>query len=120
MPSSVLLAIMVGSGVLALLPALVRKYDAAVRGQVELRASSMRVLRRRRGQRTVPGATPRQLPSAVTGAVWTTVPVDAGVSAQARARAGLVREALADRDATRVRVGRVAVGAAGNAPVSAV
>ncbi len=120
MPSSVLLAIMVGSGVLALLPALVRKYDAAVRGQVELRASSMRVLRRRRRQRTVPGAAPRQLPSAVTGAVRTTVAVDAGVSAQAAARAALVREALADRDATRVRVSRVAVGAAGNAPVSAV
>lgn len=67
MPSSVLLAILVGAGVLALMPALVRRYDSAVRGQAELRTSSMRVLLRRRRRRTVPGSMPINPPSALFG-----------------------------------------------------
>ena len=63
MPSSVLLAILVGAGVLALMPALVRRYDAVVRGQAELHTSSMRVLLRRRRRRTVPGSAPINPPS---------------------------------------------------------
>jgi hypothetical protein len=63
MPSSVLLAILVGAGVLALMPSLVRRYDSAVRGQAEFHSSSMRVLRRRRRQRTVPGSSPIRPPS---------------------------------------------------------
>lgn len=47
MPSSVLFAILVGAGVLALVPALIRRYDVAARRADELRASPMRLLRRR-------------------------------------------------------------------------
>jgi hypothetical protein len=63
MPSSVLLAILVGAGVLALMPALVRRYDSAVRGQAEFHSSSMRVLGRSRRRRTVPGRAPVRPPS---------------------------------------------------------
>jgi hypothetical protein len=63
MPSSVLLAILVGAGVLALMPALVRRYDSASRSHVELQSSSMRVLIRRRRKRTVPGSAPIRPPS---------------------------------------------------------
>jgi len=58
----VLLATLVLSGVLALLPALVRRYDRVERAQAELAASSMRVLPRRR-RRTVPGPAPVRPPT---------------------------------------------------------
>lgn len=62
MPSSVLLATLVLAGVLALLPALVRRYDSVERAQAELAASPMRVLRRR-GPRTGPGSAPIRPPT---------------------------------------------------------
>lgn len=58
---------MVGAGVLALMPALVRRYDSAVRGQAELENSSMRVLLRERRKRTVPGPVPVNPPSVLPG-----------------------------------------------------
>ena len=112
MPSSVLLAIVVGVGVLALLPAMIRRYDGVVRGQAELRSSSMRVLLRRRRQRTVPGTTPVRPPSSVLLAVGAEGP-----------RGLLARDALAAHDATRIRVRRGTIGGARGArpvPVSAV
>lgn len=47
MPSSILLAVLVGAGVLALLPALVRRYDASVRSEEEITSSTARVLAKR-------------------------------------------------------------------------
>jgi hypothetical protein len=46
MPSSVLLAILVGAGVLVLMPALIRRYDAAQRSELERSVSAMRLLDR--------------------------------------------------------------------------
>jgi hypothetical protein len=100
MPSSVLLAILVGAGVLALMPALVRRYDTAVRGHAELRTSSMRVLLRERRRRTVPGQTPINPPSFLTGRVIgrATVPhalTPGDAESDALVRAALYRAARA-------------------------
>src|SRR4051794_13228251 len=95
MPSSVLLAILVGAGVLALMPALVRRYDSAVRAHAELRTSTMRVLLRTRRRRTVPGSAPINPPTFLPGRVIgrATVP-DALTPGDAESDA-LVRAALA-------------------------
>jgi hypothetical protein len=65
MPASVLVAVLVVAGVLTLLPSLVRRFDRAERADVELRDSSMRVLRRRPHRRTVPGRRPVAPPTVV-------------------------------------------------------
>jgi hypothetical protein len=65
MPASVLVAVLVVAGVLTLLPSLVRRSDRAERADLELRDPSMRVLRRRRRRRTVPGRRPVAPPTAV-------------------------------------------------------
>jgi hypothetical protein len=65
MPASVLVAVLVVAGVLTLLPSLVRRSDQAERADFELRDPSMRVLRRRRRLRTVPGRRPVAAPTAV-------------------------------------------------------
>ncbi|MFC7545141.1 hypothetical protein [Plantactinospora sp. GCM10030261] len=57
-PTSVLLAILAAAGLLALAPALVRRYDAAERLVAERAESTARVLQRRRRRRTVPGRRP--------------------------------------------------------------
>jgi len=101
MPSSVLLAILVGAGVLALMPALVRRYDSAVRGQAELHTSSMRVLLRTRRKRTIPGLYPINPPSALLGdrIVGRATVADALTpgdgESDALVRTALVRDALA-------------------------
>lgn len=107
MPSSVLLAILVGAGVLALMPALVHRYDSAVRGQAELHTSSMRVLLRRRRRRTVPGPMPINPPSAlladrIVGRATVSDALTPGDSeSDALVRAALVRDALDRDDAVR-------------------
>jgi hypothetical protein len=107
MPSSVLLAILVGAGVLALMPALARRYDSAVRGQAELHTSSMRVLLRRRRQRTVCPSAPINPPSAlladrIVGRATVADALTPGDSeSDALVRAALVRDTLARDDATR-------------------
>ena len=58
MPTSVLLAVLAAAGLLALAPALVRRYDATERLAAERASSTARVLQRRRRQRTVPGQRP--------------------------------------------------------------
>lgn len=58
MPTSVLLAVLVAAGLLALAPALVRRYDATERLDAERASSTARVLDRRRRRRTVPGSVP--------------------------------------------------------------
>ncbi len=54
MPTSVLLAVLAAAGLLALAPALVRRYDATERLVAERAQSSARVLNRTRRRRTVP------------------------------------------------------------------
>ncbi|WP_033343667.1 divisome protein SepX/GlpR [Catenuloplanes japonicus] len=58
MPTSVLLAVLAAAGLLALAPALVRRYDATERQVAERAQSTARVLERRRRRRTVPGRRP--------------------------------------------------------------
>lgn len=63
MPTSVLLAVLAAAGLLALAPALVRRYDATERLVAEREQSTARVLQRRRRRRTVPGRRPVNPPS---------------------------------------------------------
>ena len=65
MPTSVLLAVLAAAGLLALAPALVRRYDATERLAAERALSTARVLSRRRRRRTVPGRRPVNLPRQV-------------------------------------------------------
>jgi hypothetical protein len=58
LPTSVLLAVLAAAGLLALAPALVRRYDAAERLEAERARSTARVLSRTRRQLTVPGRRP--------------------------------------------------------------
>ncbi|AGZ46231.1 divisome protein SepX/GlpR [Actinoplanes friuliensis] len=58
MPTSVLLAVLAAAGLLALAPALVRRYDATERLAAERASSTARVLQRRRRLRSVPGRRP--------------------------------------------------------------
>lgn len=66
MPTSVLLAVLAAAGLLALAPALVRRYDATERLVAERAISTARVLSRRRRRRTVPGRRPVNPPRALT------------------------------------------------------
>ncbi|WP_019531991.1 divisome protein SepX/GlpR [Salinispora arenicola] len=61
-PTSVLLAVLAAAGLLALAPALVRRYDATERLAAERAKSTARVLQRRRRRRTVPGRRPLNPP----------------------------------------------------------
>ncbi|GAA3391408.1 hypothetical protein [Cryptosporangium minutisporangium] len=113
MPSSVLLALVVAAGVLILMPALAHRYDTALRGQAELRASSMRVLPRERRRRTVPSRGPVRPPTSliVPAAVRTAQGISTGGRDLTAVRASLVREVLQEEAAgprARVRVRRPA------------
>jgi hypothetical protein len=57
-PTSVLLAVLTAAALLALAPALTRRYDATERVAAERATSTARVLNRRRRRRTVPGRRP--------------------------------------------------------------
>src|SRR4051812_43423934 len=65
-PTSVLLAVLTAAGLLALAPALVRRYDATERLAAERASSTARVLSRRRRLRTVPGRRPVNPPRVLT------------------------------------------------------
>jgi hypothetical protein len=75
-PTSVLLAVLTAAGLLALAPALVRRYDATERLVAERAISTARVLSRQRRRRTVPGRRPVNPPRWLTG----DLPVEAQVS----------------------------------------
>jgi hypothetical protein len=62
-PTSVLLAVLAAAGLLALAPALVRRYDATERLIAERALSTARVLKRDRKARTTPGRRPVNPPS---------------------------------------------------------
>ncbi|WP_433370848.1 divisome protein SepX/GlpR [Actinoplanes sp. CA-142083] len=82
MPTSVLLAVLAAAGLLALAPALVRRYDATERLAAERASSTARVLQRRRRRRTVPGRRPINPARAVT--VTVLVPTSAPPAAPQR------------------------------------
>jgi len=65
-PTSVLLAVLAAAGLLALAPALVRRYDATERLVAERALSTARVIERRRRRRTVPGRRPVNAPRSVS------------------------------------------------------
>ena len=120
----VLLALVVAAGVLILMPALAHRYDTALRGQAELRASSMRVLPRERRRRTVPSRGPVRPPTSliVPAAVRTAQGISTGGRDLTAVRASLVREVLRDEAGaagTRARV-RVRRPANGDRPTSAI
>jgi hypothetical protein len=73
-PTSVLLAVLAAAGLLALAPALVRRYDATERLVAERALSTARVIDRRR-QRTVPGRRPVNPPRWVMAAPGSVAPV---------------------------------------------
>ncbi len=62
MPTSVLLAVLAAAGLLALAPALVRRYDATERLVAERALSTARILSRKRRQRSIPGKRPLNPP----------------------------------------------------------
>jgi hypothetical protein len=64
-PTSVLLAVLAAAALLALAPALVRRYDATERLAAERAQSTARVLDRKRRRRTVPGSRPLYAPRIV-------------------------------------------------------
>jgi hypothetical protein len=76
-PTSVLLAVLAAAGLLALAPALVRRYDATERLVAERALSTARVLSRRRRRRTVPGRRPIRGSRAVLPPLRPEVPVSA-------------------------------------------
>ncbi|GAA1399904.1 hypothetical protein GCM10009662_20550 [Catellatospora coxensis] len=80
MPTSVLLAVLAAAGLLALAPALVRRYDATERLVAERAISTARVLSRRRRRRTVPGRRPIRPPRALCTAPVSAPPAPAGPS----------------------------------------
>jgi hypothetical protein len=81
-PTSVLLAVLAAAGLLALAPALVRRYDATERLAAERASSTARVLTRRRRRRTVPGRRPINLPRQVV--VTVPAPISAPPAAPRR------------------------------------
>ena len=93
MPTSVLLAVLAAAGLLALAPALVRRYDATERLAAERASSTARVLQRHRRRRTVPGRRPINPARQVT----VTVPAPTGDSPPTERRLRLVTGKRAPR-----------------------
>jgi hypothetical protein len=80
-PTSVLLAVLAAAGLLALAPALVRRYDATERLVAERALSTARVLPRDRRRRTVPGHRPIRAGRSLMVTLRPGVPGSAPVSA---------------------------------------
>lgn len=97
MPTSVLLAVLAGAGLLALAPALVRRYDADERIAADREQSDARVLERNTKGRTGPGDNPVNPPSTADdteNAIHAETPRSDGSQAEADPEA---------RPATRIR-----------------
>ena len=88
-----LLAVLAAAGLLALAPALTRRYDATERVEAERATSTARVLSRRRRRRTVPGRHPLNPPL--------TAPVPSGVRPASRAVARPTARPVGRRPARR-------------------
>ncbi|HET8660899.1 MAG TPA: hypothetical protein VFM55_18115 [Micromonosporaceae bacterium] len=107
MPTSVLLAVLAAAGLLALAPALVRRYDATERLVAERATSTARVLARQRRRRSVPGRHPVNPPRVMVVSLRSATPPSGAVSA---AGAGSAPGAF-------VRPGRPVAGAGRPVPV---
>jgi hypothetical protein len=106
-PTSVLLAVLAAASLLALAPALVRRYDATERLVAERATSTARVLARRRRRRTVPGRQPINPPRLALGARdGFRLATVAGSSAVDSTRAGVPRRGFEPR--RRVAPGKAA------------
>lgn len=77
LPTSVLLAVLAAAGLLALAPALVRRYDATERLEAERAQSTARVLSRNRRRRSMPGRRPVNPPRRLSVAPADARPADA-------------------------------------------
>jgi hypothetical protein len=129
-PTSVLLAVLAAAGLLALAPALVRRYDATERLVAERALSTARVLARagaqaHRRRRTVPGKRPVNPPRYVVARMTAGTPV-AAPSAGSGSSAGSAQSADSVLPAGSAGTGRSAgssavatAGAAGGWPVAA-
>jgi hypothetical protein len=95
-PTSVLLAVLAAAGLLALAPALTRRYDVPERVAEERATSTARVLSRRRRRRTVPGSRPINPPRYRRQAVGTS---RAGRGAGSRKRRASARGAVSTHSA---------------------
>jgi hypothetical protein len=98
-PTSVLLAVLAAAGLLALAPALVRRYDATERLVAERAQSTARVLQRRRRRRTVPGRAPVKPPRVLV----VTLLADAASAESRGARAPVSGPPTVGRRAARLR-----------------
>jgi hypothetical protein len=87
-PTSVLLAVLAAAGLLALAPALVRRYDATERLAAERASSTARVLKRDRRRRTVPGRHPVNTSRVLVVTLRAPVPVSAPLPGGRRAVRG--------------------------------
>ncbi|WBB77616.1 hypothetical protein O7606_15150 [Micromonospora sp. WMMD882] len=111
MPTSVLLAVLAAAGLLALAPALVRRYDATERLVAERAQSTARVLQRRRRRRTVPGRRPVRPPRTLV----VTLTADAAPSSASAATGAGPGAASASSGAGPSAVGSSAAGPSGPA-----
>ncbi len=118
MPTSVLLAVLAAAGLLALAPALTRRYDATERVAAERATSTARVLSRRRRRRTVPGRRPVNPPSwalrrlaAASAADRRRAGAGSAVAGSAVPRSAAARSAAARSAAARSAAARSAVAA---------
>jgi hypothetical protein len=101
-PTSVLLAVLAAAGLLALAPALTRRYDVTERVAAERATSTARVLSRRRRRRTVPGSRPINPSRYRRQSVGTALRARRGTGSRNRqtsARARASRGAMATRSA---------------------
>lgn len=114
MPTSVLLAVLAAAGLLALAPALVRRYDATERLEAARAQSTARVLTRARRPRTVPGRAPvnpsRVLVPTLRPAISRATVSDSTVSRSAVSGSTVYRSAASRSTASRSAVSRSAPG----------
>jgi hypothetical protein len=125
-PTSVLLAVLAAAGLLALAPALVRRYDATERLVAERALSSARVLaragvQRHRRRRTVPGRFPVNPPRTAlllaSSAMFGVASIASSVAAGARASGAVVSDARATRQRGAVAGRRAALPATAAPPL---
>jgi hypothetical protein len=119
-PTSVLLAVLAAAGLLALAPALVRRYDATERLVAERALSTARVIDRHRRRRTVPGRRPVNPPRAAALALTAAAPPVSPASGSSASSAPGALRAPAAFPAVPVSPAPVSAVPVSGSPVSAV
>lgn len=118
MPTSVLLAVLAAAGLLALAPALVRRYDATERLVAERALSTARVIDRHRRPRTVPGRRPVNPPRAFYPASASTPSASSRNPGASAASGSAPRSALAPVSASPVSAAPISATPVSTAPIS--